>query len=151
MMNERSRQPFTTVREARGRKCPKVLRNCTQEPSKGGFRKGGFCRARCHGQGNKNYPRILGPAVHLALRAPQPREAYILAKKLSKSSLFLVPDARWEPRNNTAGSTFRALHKQGGQGKAPLEHSLGHFVGPLPLGTPVNGQRDRTKNGCGAC
>ena len=25
-------------------------------------------------------PRILGPAAHLALRAPQPREAHILAK-----------------------------------------------------------------------
>ena len=32
-------------------------------------------------QGNKKYPRILGPGVHLALRVPQPREAYILQKK----------------------------------------------------------------------
>ena len=29
-----------------------------------------------HAQGKKKYPRILGPAVHLALRAAQPREAH---------------------------------------------------------------------------
>ena len=51
-----------------------------QEPRKGGFRKGGFCRVQCHGQGNKKYRRTLAPAVHLALRAPQPREACNFAK-----------------------------------------------------------------------
>ena len=38
-----------------------------QEPRKGGFSKGGFCRVQCHAQGSKKYPSILGPAVHLAL------------------------------------------------------------------------------------
>ena len=53
----------------------------SQEPRKGGFSKwGGFCRVRCRGQGNKKYPSILGPAVHLAVRAPQLREACIFAK-----------------------------------------------------------------------
>ena len=32
-----------------------------------------------HAQGKK-LPKNIGPAVHLALRAPQPIEAYILAK-----------------------------------------------------------------------
>ena len=64
-----------------------------QEPRKGGFGKGGFCRVQCHGQGKKKFPRILAPTVHLALRAPQPREAYILQKPPSKKNLFLVPDA----------------------------------------------------------
>ena len=52
----------------------------SQEPRNGGFSKGGFCRIHCHPQENKNYPRKLGPAVHLALRAPQPREANIFVK-----------------------------------------------------------------------
>ena len=51
---------------------------------KGCFSKGGFHRVECRAQGNKKYPRILGPAVHLELRAPQPREAYILKKSLLK-------------------------------------------------------------------
>ena len=63
----------------------------TQEPRKGGFSKGVFCRAKCHAEG-KTYSRILGPAVHLALSAPQPREAYILQKHPSKTPLFLVPE-----------------------------------------------------------
>ena len=66
---------------------PEALQIC-QEPRKGGFSKGGFCRVQCHGQGNKEYPRILAPAVDLALRAPQPREAYILKKPPSKNPLF---------------------------------------------------------------
>ena len=37
-------------------------------------------RVQCHGQGNKKYPRVLGPAAHLALGVPQPREKYIFAK-----------------------------------------------------------------------
>ena len=65
-----------------------------QEPRKGGFSKGGFCRVECHAQGNKEYPRTLGPAVHLALRAPQPRKAYILQKPPSKNPLFLVSENR---------------------------------------------------------
>ena len=40
---------------------------------KGVLAKGGFFRIQRHAQGHKKYPRILGPAVHLALRAPQPR------------------------------------------------------------------------------
>ena len=52
-----------------------------QEPRRRGFSKGGFCRVECHAQGNRKYPRILGSAVNLALRAPQPREAHILQKK----------------------------------------------------------------------
>ena len=49
-----------------------------QEWRRGAFSKGGFCRVQCHSQGNK---KSLGPAVHVALRAPQPREECILAKK----------------------------------------------------------------------
>ena len=37
----------------------------------------------------QKYPRILGPAVHLALRAPQPREAYIFAKSPFSKPPFL--------------------------------------------------------------
>ena len=61
-----------------------------QEKRKGGFSKGGFCRVECHAQGNKKYPRIFGPAVRLALRAPQPREAYMLQKPPSKNPLLLA-------------------------------------------------------------
>ena len=46
-----------------------LSRNCVvvaQSP-KGGFSKGSFCRVQCHGQGNKKHPRIVAPAVHLAL------------------------------------------------------------------------------------
>ena len=71
---------------------PTLPPTSTQKPRQWGFSKGGFCRVHCHGQGNKKYPRILGPAVHLALRAPKPREAYILQKPHSKNPLFLVPD-----------------------------------------------------------
>ena len=64
--------------------CPSVPKSSylqeIQEPRKGGFSKGGFCRVERHAQGNKTYPKILGSAVYLALRAPQPREAYIFAK-----------------------------------------------------------------------
>ena len=40
----------------------------------------------------EKHPRMLGPAVHLALRAPQPREAYILQNPLLKTpfSWFLI-------------------------------------------------------------
>ena len=51
---------------------------------KGGFSKGRVCRIQGHAQENKNYARILGQAVRLALRALQSREAYILAKPPSK-------------------------------------------------------------------
>ena len=63
-----------------------------QEQRQGGLSKGGFCRVQCHGQGNQKYPRILAPAVHLALRAPHPRQAYILQNPPSKSPLFLAPE-----------------------------------------------------------
>ena len=62
----------------------------SQEPRKGGFSKGGFCRVERDAQGNNKYPRILGPAVHLALRVAQPKEAYILQKPPSKNPLFLA-------------------------------------------------------------
>ena len=64
----------------------------SQELRKGGFSKGSFCRVQCHGQGNQEYPRILAPAVDLALRAPQPREAYMLQTPLLKKTFFLVPE-----------------------------------------------------------
>ena len=57
-----------------------MQRDLCQEPREGGFSKGGFCRVQCHAPGNKKYPRILGPSVRLALRAPQPRKAHIFAK-----------------------------------------------------------------------
>ena len=63
-----------------------------QEPRKGGFSKGGFCAVQRHSQGNKKYPRIFDPAVRLALRAPQPRKAYLLQKPPSKNPFFLVPE-----------------------------------------------------------
>ena len=72
-----------------------------QEPRKGGFGKGRFCRVQCRTQGDKKYPSMLGPAVHLALRAPHPREARIFAQTLplQKNSLFfeaiLVIQLQW--------------------------------------------------------
>ena len=72
-----------------------LMGHCSDlEPRKGGFSKGGFCRVQCHGQRSKKYPKILAPAVHLASRAPQPREAYILQNPLLKTpfSWFLIRD-----------------------------------------------------------
>ena len=64
-----------------------------QGPRKGGFSKGGFCRVQCHGQGNQKCPRILGPAVHLAPRAPQSQaRRTFLQNPPSKNSLRLVLD-----------------------------------------------------------
>ena len=57
---------------------------------KGGFGKGGFCGVECHAQGNKKYPRTIGPSVHVALRVPRPREAYILQKALTPPPPLLV-------------------------------------------------------------
>ena len=51
-----------------------------EEPRKGGFSKGGFCRIRCHPQQTKSLSRAFGSAVNSALRAPQSREAYVFAK-----------------------------------------------------------------------
>ena len=68
------------------RDTPVPFHTCTspwaivRNQEKGGFSKGGLCRVQCHAQGNKGYPRMLGPAVHVALRAPQPREACVFAK-----------------------------------------------------------------------
>ena len=47
---------------------------------KRGFEQRGFLQSRVSRPGGQKIPRILGPAARLSLRAPQPREAYILAK-----------------------------------------------------------------------
>ena len=60
------------------------------EPRRGDFGEGGFCRIQRHTQEKEEYPRILEPAVHLALRVPQSREAHILAKTSLKKTLFGV-------------------------------------------------------------
>ena len=52
-----------------------------QDPGKEGFSKGGFS------------VESSVAAKETTLRAPQPREAYILQKNLSKNPLFLVPDS----------------------------------------------------------
>ena len=66
-----------------------------QEPRKGGFSKGGFCRVQCHSEGNTKYPRIFGPAVHLALGAPQPREALKgLRPEIWKRTRFSLPQKK---------------------------------------------------------
>ena len=44
----------------------------------------------------QKYSRMLGPAVRLALRAPQPKESHTLAKTPSKDPLLLVPETAWE-------------------------------------------------------
>ena len=71
---------------------------CIQEPRKGETQRG-FPQSRASRPRNRKIPSTLGPAVHLALRAPQPREGYILAKTPSKKNPFLVPDlhspSRW--------------------------------------------------------
>ena len=54
---------------------------------KGVLSNGAFGRVQCHAQGNRKYARIMVPAVHLAFRAPQPREAYTFAK----SNLLKTP------------------------------------------------------------
>ena len=59
-----------------------------QEPRKGGFSKGGFCTIKRHSQQSKEDPRILDAAVHLASRAPQPREAYMFANKIFQKKPF---------------------------------------------------------------
>ena len=40
------------------------------------------------GEGNTKTPTRLGPAVHLALRAPQPSEAHIFAETPFKKKTF---------------------------------------------------------------
>ena len=64
---------------------------------KGVLANGGFFGVQCRSQGNKKYPRTLGPAVHLALRAPQPTEAYILQNPPPENPLFLVPERCPQP------------------------------------------------------
>ena len=61
-----------------------------REPRKGGFSKGGFCRVECHTQGNKKDPKMSGPAVHLAPRAPQPRETFTFVLLLKTSFFWLL-------------------------------------------------------------
>ena len=72
-----------------GKQCAHIL----HEPRKGGFSKGGFCRTQCHTPGNKKYPRILGPAVHLALKIGTAKEAYLLQKPPSRNPLFFIPES----------------------------------------------------------
>ena len=71
---------------------PTVGGNTSQKPRKGGFSKGGFFRVKCHAQGTKKGLSYWAQHVHLALRAPQPRKAYILQKPSSKNPLFMVPE-----------------------------------------------------------
>ena len=51
-----------------------------QEPRKGGLAKGVSAESSVTPKQTKENPGILDPAVHLALRAPRLREAYISAK-----------------------------------------------------------------------
>ena len=84
-------------RSAMGSAIGRAYLALSQEPIKGGFSKGGFCRVQCHAEGNKKYPSKLGPPVHLALEDSQPREAHIEQKPPSKTLLFLVPDCLASP------------------------------------------------------
>ena len=59
---------------------------------KGVLAKGVSVKTSVTAKETKKYPRILAAAVHLALRAPQPREGCILQKPPSKNPLFLVPE-----------------------------------------------------------
>ena len=52
----------------------------TRNQEKGVLAKGGSAELNVMPNETKNYPTMLGPAVHWALRAPQPREAYIFAQ-----------------------------------------------------------------------
>ena len=49
-----------------------------QELRKGVLAKGVSVESSVTATETKKYPKILAPAVHLELRAPQPREAYIM-------------------------------------------------------------------------
>ena len=59
---------------------------------KGVLAKGVSVESSVTAKETKKHPRILAPAVHLALRASQPREAYIFQKPPSKNPLLVVPD-----------------------------------------------------------
>ena len=47
---------------------------------------------QCHAEDHKECPKTLDPAVHWALRAPQPGETHIFAKTPSKNRLLLVAE-----------------------------------------------------------
>ena len=76
----------------------------TRNQEKGVLAKGVSVESSVTAKETKN-TQVLAPAVHLALRAPQPREAYILQKPLLKP-LFLVPD--WIVGRSTE---LRGLHE----------------------------------------
>ena len=43
-----------------------ISKSCySQEPGKGGFSKGGFCRVQCHAEGSQKYPRMLGAQQYI--------------------------------------------------------------------------------------
>ena len=73
-----------------------------QEPREGHFSKGGFCKFQCHVQESRKIPKdiVLGPAVHLALSMPQPRDtAFLRKKKLTcfHASFFPFCPLSWPP------------------------------------------------------
>ena len=78
----------------------------TQEPRKGGFGKGGFCRVECHAQGNKKYPRILGSAAHLAvaLRAPLPRGVHFCKREKPSNTFGVRQNLLRRVRQNLVGA-----------------------------------------------
>ena len=75
-----------------------------QEPRKGGFSKGGFCRVQCHAQGNKKYPGALGPAVHLALYQKYPQHCWEFLKGFGAPSRTLKRNSR--KRSESASGVF---------------------------------------------
>ena len=65
-----------------------------QEPRKGGFSKGGFCRIQCHAQGNKRIPKdIGGPSSTFGTQsATAKRGVHSYKNPPSKKPLFLASD-----------------------------------------------------------
>ena len=61
----------------------------TSGTKRGGLAKGVFCKMQCHAQGPTKKQRALCPAVHLALKAPQPREARTILQKPPPNNPFL--------------------------------------------------------------
>ena len=68
-----------------------MLNVLIRNQEKGVLAKGVSAESSVTPKETKKRPQILGPAAHLALRAPRPREAYII-KKTFKKTLFLVPE-----------------------------------------------------------
>ena len=129
-----------------------------QEPRKGGFSKGGFCRVQCHAQGNKKYARILGPAVCLALRATAKKGVYFCkppSEKPRPSSCFLTfgnhpfceppnreptaPPSSWTGRNSVSQfSGKQKTHKLKKNCRDTGQVFLGHPVGQTGVYRPVS-------------